>query len=180
MRPHDLPIDRPNELARSIDRSLDRSKTTPRRHRHRKNGAKTIQNDPKTVENGSKTIENGLKTTFVCWFLKPKAIYCHWYCPVSYLLAELSTWNPDYGQGGPKFCYRTYERLYFVPYEKICSKTAACKLFRPSLFRRSLAAIFSLTRIFFRRRADRFRQKIVEIRAILAIFRPFQDFWEFL
>ena len=34
----------------------------------------------------------------------------------------------------------TYERLYFVPYEKICSKTAACKLFRsfvrPSFVRR--------------------------------------------
>ena len=24
---------------------------------------------------------------------------------------------------------RAYERLYFVPYERICSKTAACKLF---------------------------------------------------
>ena len=63
-----------------------------------------------------------------------------------------------------------YERLYFVPYAKICSKTAACKLFRPSLFRRSLAAIFSLTRNFIQRCRGRFRQKIVEIGAILAIF----------
>ena len=39
-----------------------------------------------------------------------------------------------------------YERLYFVPYEKICRKTAACKLFRsfvrPSFVRRLLAASF--------------------------------------
>ena len=38
-----------------------------------------------------------------------------------------------------------YERLYFVPYEKICSKTVACTLFR-SFVRRSFAAIFPLTR----------------------------------
>ena len=74
------------------------------------------------------------------------------------------------GAKARNFLPKAYERLYFVPYEKICSKTAACKLFRPSLFRRSLAAIFSLTRNFVRRRRDRFRQKIVEIGAILAIF----------
>ena len=58
--------------------------------------------------------------------------------------------------------------------QRISSETAAWKLFRPSLFRRSLPATFSLTRIFFRRRADRFRQKIVEIGAILAIFESFE------
>ena len=54
--------------------------------------------------------------------------------------------------------------------QRISSETAAWKLFRPSLFRRSLASIVSLMRFFFRRRADRFRQKIVEIGAILAFF----------
>ena len=56
------------------------------------------------------------------------------------------------------------------PMQRISSETAAWKLFRPSLFRRSLATICSLTRIFFRRRADRFRQKIFKIGAVLAIF----------
>ena len=54
--------------------------------------------------------------------------------------------------------------------QRISRETAAWKLFRPSLFRRSLASTFLLTRNFFRRRADRFRQKIVEIGGILAIF----------
>ena len=64
-----------------------------------------------------------------------------------------------------------YMSVYILcPMQRISSETAACKLFRPSLFRRSLAAICSLTRNFFRRRADRFRQKIVEIGGILAIF----------
>ena len=38
------------------------------------------------------------------------------------------------------------------------------------------ANIFSKTRF---RRCDRFRQKIIQIGAILAIFRPFQDFGRF-
>ena len=66
------------------------------------------------------------------------------------------------------------------PMQRISSETAACKLFRPSLFRRSLAATFSLTRNFFRRRADRFRQKIFEIGAILAIFVLGKHTWSCL
>ena len=75
-------------------------------------------------------------------------------------------------------------RSYFVPYEKIFSKRAACKLFRsfvrPSFVRRDFfvdAKIVSTARKFLKKslgRRDRFRPKIVEIGAILAIFRPFE------
>ena len=80
--------------------------------------------------------------------------------------------------------FGTYGRLYFVPYNKIYSKTKTCKLFcslvRPSFVRR---VFFVDAKIFRRRqnfrktnlgRHDGFGKKIVGIGAILAIFEPFE------